>query len=131
MTTKAFEDGKVFEIDDVMVKRYFDRMTGRIFKIIPIREEGEFPVQPYLVSLLREMLGAKDLMEAINQDERFLQCLNILNYLSENPELDVKTLKSEVFHILNLVKKISKTYVKPAKEETPAPASGKEEDAEA
>lgn len=113
MMTKAFDDGKSYEIDDIMVRHYFERLTGRIFKIIPIREEGEFPVQPYMASLLREMLGAKDLMAAIGQDERFMQCLNILTYLSDHADMEAKTLKSEVFHILNLIKKINKSYVKP------------------
>ncbi len=122
MMTKAFDNGKSYEIDDAMVRRYFDRLTGRIFKIIPIREEGEFPVQPYITSLLREMLGAKDLMEAIGQDERYMQCLNIINYLSCHADIEAKELRGEVFHILSLIKKVGKTYVKPMKTKESAQA---------
>lgn len=111
MTTKVFDDGRSYEISDEMIRHYFERLTGRIFKIIPIKEEGEFPVQPYLISLLREMLGAKDLMAAIGQDERFMQCINIMDYMAGHEDMEMKALKSEVFHMLNILKKVRKTYM--------------------
>ena len=109
MTTKEF-DGTAYELDSTLIINYFDRLTGRIFKIIPIKEEGEFDVQPYIESLLRELLGARSLVEAIGHDERFMQIISIMNYLLENPNTETKVLKSEIFHILNILKKINKAY---------------------
>lgn len=109
MKTKEFE-GTAYELNDQLVSNYFGRMTGKIFKVIPIREEGEHPIQPYLASLLRELLGAKDLVTEIDNDERFMQVISILNYLTMNPDIDIKILKSEIFHTLNIVKKMSKAY---------------------
>lgn len=129
MKTREF-DGVVFELSDAMVASYFDRMTGRIFKVIPIREEHEYPVQPYLESLLRELLGAKDIMESIGNDERFIQVVGIINYLVLNPDIDVKIMKSEIFHALNIVKKISKVFEERMTHPVPKDDGNKSESAE-
>ena len=55
------------------------------------------------------MIGCKNLILALNNDELFLSLLAVLQYMIEN-DCDISTVKSEVFKAINICKKLQKKY---------------------
>lgn len=100
---------KNIEITDKVVQKYFKALIGRFYKILPIKESGEPSLGKYMESLQLEMIGCRDLIEAINHDELYLSLLSILQYLSEN-DCKTEVVKREVFKSINICKKLQKKY---------------------
>lgn len=97
------------EISDRMVSGYMSNLINRFYKILPIKENGEPTMIPYLESLLREMSGFKTLMPAIDDDDRYVTLLAILqHFISDDP--DVATVKSDVFRAINIIKKLREKH---------------------
>lgn len=97
------------ELSDALVGKYLTDLVNRFYKILPIRENEEKTIEQYLESLLREMLGFKSLIIALQYDDRYITLLSILQYfIDEKP--DVSKVKSDVFKAINILKKLQKKY---------------------
>lgn len=96
-----------------MVYNYLDALVDRFYKILPIKESeeksGEDTLKRYIESLRREMLGVRELISYIRDDDRFLALLAILQYFIDN-DVDVATVRSDVFRAIGLLKKLQKQY---------------------
>lgn len=100
---------KDMELPNEMVNKYLSSLIGQFYKILPIKESGEPSLGKYMDSLQREMIGCKDLIVALNNDELYLSLLAILQYLIEN-DCDTGIVKTEVFKAINICKKLQKKY---------------------
>lgn len=100
---------KDIELPNEMVSKYLSSLIGQFYKILPIKESGEPSLGKYMDSLQREMIGCKDLIVALNNDELYLSLLAILQYLIEN-DCDTGIVKTEVFKAINICKKLQKKY---------------------
>lgn len=98
-------------MDAAILSNYLSAMINNFFKILPIKESGEQSLDTYMQSLQAELLGCKELVEAIHNDSLFLTLLSILQYLIDNPECEVAVVKREVFHAISICNKLKSKYV--------------------
>lgn len=98
------------ELDNRLLRDYLDGLVNRFFKILPMWEEGETPVRPYIASLQREMLGCGGVLTAIRFDGRYLSLVTTMQYFVEHPEADVAAVRTEVFRAINMLKKLKAAY---------------------
>lgn len=104
-------------MDAVVLNNYFRALINLFFKILPIWESGESSLETYMKSLQAELLGCKELIEAIHDDPLFLSLISILQYLIDNPSLQVATVKREVFRAISICNKLKAHYAVPPDEE--------------
>ncbi len=97
-------------IDSAVLHNYFRTLVNHFFKILPIREQNEESLTTYLQSLQAELLGAKGLVSAIQNDASYLTLLAILQYLIDYPECSVREVKREVFRAISICKKLKVQY---------------------
>lgn len=97
-------------MDAVILKDYFRTLINLFFKILPIWESGESSIDTYMRSLQAELLGCRELIEAIHGDPLFLSLISILQYLIDNPSLDVSVVKREVFRSISICNKLKTRY---------------------
>lgn len=97
------------EVSDRMVSNYMNALVNRFYKILPIKESGEDTLKRYLESLLREMMGLRDLIIFIQDDDRYLTLLAIIQYFIDH-DTDVATVRTDVFRAISILKKIQSKY---------------------
>ncbi len=97
------------EISDRMVSNYMNALVNRFYKILPIKESGEDTLKRYLESLQREMIGLRDLIVFIQDDDRYLTLLAIIQYFI-NHDTDVGTVRTDVFRAISILKKLQQKY---------------------
>lgn len=97
-----------------ILANYMRSLVDRFFKILPIKEGkdvyGVESLDAYLNSLLAELLGCKELIIAVNHDSAFLSLLSILQYLIDNPDCSVRTVKREVFRAITICNSLKARY---------------------
>ena len=98
-------------IPDELFENYLENiLIGRFFKILCMREKEYITLNEYLKSLMIELKGSKSLIVALKYDANFLVLLSIIQYFIENPDIDVKTYKREVFKCIDIIKKLQRKY---------------------
>lgn len=97
------------EISRHMASKYLEALVNRFYKILPIKESGESTLNQYIESLLREMMGARELITFIHEDDRFLTLLAILQYFIDN-DVSIAVVRSDVFRAIGILKKLQKKY---------------------
>jgi len=97
------------DINDRMFDKKIAGLVNQFYKILPIKESGEPSLNQYMKSLLREMIGCKDLITALDDDAQYLSLLSILEYMIDN-DCDVATVKTEVFRAIGIVKRMQAQY---------------------
>lgn len=98
-------------IDDKLVENYTGRLVSRVYKILPIVEEARFQPKTYIESLLRELIGFSAFLEEVGQHEIIMSICSILQYLIDS-DLEKKIVRTEVFHLIDLVNKLKKVFQK-------------------
>lgn len=99
------------QITRKMVSNYFYKLVNKFYKILPIKESGEPTLTKYILSLQMEMIGCRDLICAIHDDERYLSLLSVLQYIRDhNDEIDCSTVKSEIFRSIGIIKQLRQQY---------------------
>lgn len=96
--------------ENIRFARYMDALVGRIFKILPLWEEGSETVGEYLKSLQLELVGLYNFEPDIHDDELFLSIIATLQYLIDHPECVVGTVKREVFRTIKVCNGIRDRY---------------------
>lgn len=90
---------------------FLNSLTGKIFKILPLKEKNDagyaVHLEDYLESLLIEIIGACDTFSELGDSAEFLTVVNTMQYISQN-DVSVKVCKREVFKMIGLINKISK-----------------------
>ena len=97
------------ELSNELVSRQIKDLVNRFYKILPIKESGEPTLKQYQSGLLREMLGCKELIVALKNDDRYLSLLSILQCMIDY-DPDVDTVRSDVFKAINILKSLQKKY---------------------
>lgn len=92
-----------------MVSNYMNALVNRFYKILPIKESGEDTLTRYLESLQREMIGLRDLITFIKDDDRYLTLLAMAQYFIDH-DADVATVRTDVFRAISILKKLQKKY---------------------
>ena len=93
--------------------KYLKSLVNRFFKILPLKEEGEDTLQEYMESLLMELLGFRKLSQAVENDNDFVTLVSILQYLVDNPDVEIRRVKREVFRAISICNKLSAIYGAP------------------
>lgn len=95
-----------------MLKAYLQSLTGRIFKILPMREQQEqgdnLYLDLYLESLSLEMHGACETFPCLRACPNYIMLLNTVNGLCADTPLPF--LKREVFKMLSAIEEIRDEY---------------------
>ena len=97
------------EISDTLFANKIRRYVNQFYKILPIKESGEPTLQNYMESLLREMLGSKALITALDDDPQYITLVSILEYMVDS-DCDVATVKTEVFKAINILKQMEQKF---------------------
>ena len=92
------------------MREYVRNLVNRFFKILPLWEDQEESLPTYLESLLLELKGFNGLMYVINDDPDYVSLLAILQYLVDNPDTSVHTVKREVFRAISICNKLRAKY---------------------
>lgn len=88
---------------------YFKFLVNKTYKILPLKEENSETLNLYLESLLRELIGNKELITILVDEPRFITVLNTLQYLISE-EYSVAICKKEVFKCIGILKDINAKY---------------------
>ena len=92
---------------------YLDAITGRVFKILPMKEQElrgfDVYLRDYLSSLAIEMVGASTTFACLGLDSDYIAVVNTVNGLA-SADNDVIQIKREVFKALNLLNKIAERF---------------------
>lgn len=88
---------------------YIQHLISRVYKILPLKEEGEKSLSVYVESFLRELVGCSELFPELSEDPMFVTLLATLTYL-QNHDLEVHIVRQEVFKSISVVKKLEKKY---------------------
>lgn len=100
---------KGIELPDMVVSQYMKSLVGQFYKILPIKESGEPSLPKYMDSLLRELVGCRSLIVALQYDDLYMSLLSILQYMVEN-ECSTDVVRCEVFKAIRICKKLQKKY---------------------
>ena len=98
------------EMSREVMKKRVNELINQFYKILPLRENESATLSQYTGSLLREMLGMKQLFVEWHDDSQYASLLGILQYISDNPTCDVSVVKSDVFKAINIIKRLQKKY---------------------
>lgn len=84
-------------------------LTGKIYKLIPMREDKELGVEvfldKYIDSLLIELMGAMDTFPDLSNDEQYISIVNTAQYMAHH-EVDSASWRRESFKMLNMLDRI-------------------------
>lgn len=90
---------------------YFEFLINKTYKILPLKEEKSKTLKSYLESLLRELLGNKELVTILVEEPQFITVLNTMQFLISE-EYTVKVCKKEVFKCIRILEEINSKYFK-------------------
>lgn len=96
-------------ISNELMENYLKTLVNRFFKILPIREQDDDSLPIYLRSLQMEVLGSQNLITSFQNNANFITLASILQYLIDNPDCSIKTVRREVFHAISLCNKLKQT----------------------
>lgn len=97
------------ELADKMLASFFSVLVGKLYKILPMREENEDTLPCYLESLQFELLGLQELVPSFHSVAEYIEILAILQGLRQE-DIDVQTVRREVFKAIPLSKRIAKRF---------------------
>ena len=86
---------------------FLNNMVGKIFKILPLKEENNLGFNDYVDSILVQLVGATKTFEELENNQDFLTVINIIQYINNN-ECSNKQCKREVFKCLDIIQKMTK-----------------------
>lgn len=93
-----------------LLSLYFDRMIGKLFKILPMKEGDEDTLPNYMSDLLDEMIGLETL-ELLSDQPYYVSIVATVSYL--NGHIDACSsakVKSRVFKAIGLCRRLRDLY---------------------
>ena len=97
-------------VGNTRYSRYMKCLIGRLFKILPLWEDGEETLGEYMRSLQLELVGLYNFEPEIRDDELFLSIISILQYLIDHPTCDTSIVKREVFRSIKICNVLHDRY---------------------
>lgn len=86
-------------------RAYFQKVIGKIYKILPICEEHLDTKQDYINSLVRELYGSLNSVQNEASRVAVITVINTLVYLS-TADYTPKDFKAEVFKCIRIISRI-------------------------
>lgn len=97
---------------DELLAHYFKKMVDRVFKILPLKQDGEDTLQSYLDSLLTELLGV-DILTSLSTEPYYASLLGTIAYLNKNiNDCDCAKVKKEVFGAIKICNALADQFAK-------------------
>lgn len=96
-------------ISDEMFSNYIHNLINQFFKILPIKESGEKSLHKYMLNLMAELLGSKELIVVLHDDSSFVSLIALLQYLIDT-DCDVAEVKNKVFQAISICNKLEERY---------------------
>ena len=81
---------------------YINALVNKFFKILPMKEHGDESLGAYMQSFQIELMGCRSALPGIGDNASFVTLIGLLQYLIEHPHCDVKIVRREVFHAIDL-----------------------------
>lgn len=103
-------------VSQELVINYLKSLVNRFFKILPIRENEEGSLQPYLKSLLNELIGCTNLITELGYNPMIMTLMSTLKFLIDNPDCSFKQLRRHVFDSISIINKIIAIYTEQTQE---------------
>lgn len=97
-------------IPTALFGNYLKFLYGRVFKILYMQEDKDPNLNKYLESLLMELTGNLNLIEAIRYDGDFLCLLNKIQFLIDNNS-NHRIVKKTIFECVNIIQKLQDKYI--------------------
>lgn len=97
-------------IDQQSLKNYLDSLVGKLYKILPIRENSPETFPTYARGLRDELSGFSGLVDAIGHDPSYVTMLSLLQNFTDAAECPVGDVKREVFGMISTCKKLIQRY---------------------
>ncbi len=95
-----------------MFNNYLSDLIGKIYKILPMKENSVETLKQYLESLQVELVGVAGLVELLKYDSQYISVMAIIQYFISNyNNCDLLTYKREIFKCINLINKIQSKYI--------------------
>lgn len=98
------------DISRKMKRSRVEELIAQFYKILPLKESNADTLSRYISSLLREMLGMKELMLEWQEDGQYLTLCGILQYFIDHPETDTDVIRSDVFKAISTIKRLQSKY---------------------
>lgn len=98
------------QLSERSLHNYFRNLVNQFFKILPLKENDEDTLPTYMRSLQFELLGFRELVVEIRDDQRIISLISILQYLIDHPEVAVITVRREVFKAISICNKLDAEY---------------------
>ena len=100
----------IYMIDQQSLESYLNSLIGKLYKILPIRENSPETFPAYARGLRDELSGFKGLVDAIDHDPAYVSILSLLQNFVDTPECPVSDVKREVFGMISSCKKMIERY---------------------
>ena len=88
---------------------FLSSLTGKIYKLIPLREDQDAGksvyLDQYIDSLLIEMIGAMETYSVLKSDKQYISVINTVQYMSRN-QMKTSVWRRETFKMLRCIDKI-------------------------
>lgn len=97
------------EVPNGCVSGYFEALVGKIYKILPMREDGAEFLQQYVDRKIREMLAFRRLSATVGNDPDFMALL-LLMYAVADPNNSIDSVRHDAFEAINLCKVLQHRY---------------------
>lgn len=89
------------------LQNYYGFLIGKVYKILPMKEQNNQDLSKYLESLQHEVIGNMKLLDDLKYDGYFIALLNKIQFLISS-NYTHEECRATVFECIDLVKKISK-----------------------
>jgi len=94
-------------MSDEHLLNYMKYLISRIYKILPMQEEGCETLIEYMEDLCHELIGNSEMIEELKWDGNFLILMGNIQYLIKDENYkEHKTCKSKVFSSIDAINKI-------------------------
>jgi len=100
---------KYGQIPNEIFNNYLKYLVGKLFKVLPMKEQEVSSLNTYLRSLQIELIGSTELIGMLKYDAEFLSLMNTIQFLIEN-NFDNATCKREVFRCISILKNLQIKY---------------------
>jgi hypothetical protein len=95
---------KYGQLPDELLFTYVNGMISKVYKMLPMKQDGLNTLPKYIESTLREFIGQKELVFKLKNNEEFLTILGIMESLLKQG--DFTKFRSDVFKVINLIERI-------------------------
>jgi len=85
-----------------------ERLVGKVYKILPMREENCDTLDEYIENLLRELVSQRRLIDNLKHQSDLLSLISTLESVKDNSTNDenFQEFRSDVLKSLNIIKKM-------------------------